>query len=314
VKLEAILSHLSQNITIVAMYSQPFSITAQTFSDLPSYLKKDSDGNTWVANALGGRETHSYLSGPVFDARGNLWLSDCAHGRIFRVTPTGEWDEISHYEGWPSALQFHPDGRLIIADARHGLLAMDVASRAITPLLTQHQNQRFKGVADLAISSDGNIYFTDAGQTGLQDPSGALFCLFGDGQLRRLASNLASPSGIAVMPDQRNVYVASTTDNAVYRITLFPHQEGQRTSRYIALSGGIGPCGLALDTESNLYVAHAGMGSVWVFDKRGEPKYRVESSRGDLVTHITISTSDTRQIFMTEAQTGCILQATLPFY
>ncbi len=296
------------------MYSQPFSITSQTFSDLPSYLKKESDGNTWVANELAGRETHSYLSGTIFDAQGNLWLTDCAHGRIFRVTPTGEWDEMAQYEGWPSALQFHPDGRLVIADARHGLLAMDVPSRVITPLLTHHHNQRFKGVADLNISDDGNIYFTDAGQTGLQDPSGGLFCLRADGQLRALATNLANPSGVVVSPDQGTAYVAVAAENAVYRITLFANLEAQRTANYLSLSGGSGPRGLALDTESCLYVAHLGMGSVWVFDKRGEPKYRVESSRGDWITHVAISTTDTRQIFMTEAQTGCILQATLPFY
>lgn len=296
------------------MYSQPFSITSQTFTDLPSYLKKESDGNTWVANELAGRETHSYLGGTVFDAQGNLWVTDCAHGRIFRITPTGEWDEIAHYEGWPTAVQFHPDGRLIIADARHGLLAMDVPSRAIAPLLTHHHNQRFKGLADLAISQDGNIYFTDAGQTGLHDPTGGLYCLRADGQLRSLATNLANPSGVVVSADQALVYVAAAADNAVYRIELFTNLEAQRISRYQALSGGQGPRGLALDTESNLYVAHRGMGSVWVFDKRGEPKYRVESSRGDWVTHVAISTTDTRQIFVTEAQTGCILQTTLPYY
>ena len=296
------------------MYSQPFSITSQTFSDLPSHLKKDSEGNTWVANALAGRETHSYLSGAVFDQQGLLWLTDCAHGRIFRVTPTGEWDEIAQYEGWPGALQFHPDGRLIIADARHGLLAMHVTSRAITPLLTHHHNQRFKGVADLSIAQDGNVYFTDAGQTSLQDPSGGLYCLKHDGQLRTIATNLPSPSGVVVSPDQSTIYVAAAADNAIYRIALFANLEASHTSRYIALSGGAGPRGMALDTESNLYVAHCGMGSVWVFDKRGEPKYRVESSRGDWTTHIAISTTDTRQVFLTEAQTGCILQTTLPYY
>ena len=296
------------------MYNQPFSITAQTFSDLPSYLKLDSTGNTWVANEFGEREIPSYLSGATFDAQGLLWIADCAHGRIFRVTQTGEWDQIAHYEGWPSALQFHPDGRLIIADARHGLLAMDVATRAIAPLLTHHHNQRFKGLADLAISSDGNIYFTDAGHTGLQDATGSVYCLNADGKLHTIARNLAGPAGIVVSPDQSVIYVAAAADNAVYRINVNAQLEAQRTSRYLSLSGGTGPRGLALDTESNLYVAQRGMGATWVVDKRGEGKYRVESSRGDWVSHVAISTTNTQQIFMLEAQTGCVLEATLPFY
>jgi len=51
-----------------------------------------------------------------------------------------------------------------------------------------------------------------------------------------------------------------------------------------------------------------------VFDKRGEPKYRVDSSRGDWVTGLAIDPADPRTVLITEAQTGVVLKASLPMY
>ena len=296
-----------------AMFNAPLSLTTETAFELPAYLHESGAHNPWVEANLHGRDIHSFLEGPCFDAFGNLWLVDIPFGRIFRVTRTGEWDLIVKYDGWPNGLKFHPDGRLIIADYRHGLLALDVDTRKISPLVTHHLSQRFKGVNDLTIARNGDLYFTDQGQSGLHDASGGVYRLKADGTLQQLLSNIPSPNGLVLTDDQQFLLLAVTRDNAIWRVPLV---EGgvSKVGKFIQLSGGFGPDGLAIDHDDYLYVAHHGLGCVWQFDKRGEAKYRIDSSRGDWTTNLAIHPEHPNEIFITESQTGTVLKATLPMY
>ena len=295
------------------MFNAPLSLTTETAFELPSYLQESGAHNPWVEANLHGKDVHSFIVAPCLDSNGNLWVVDIPFGRIFRITPTGEWDLIIKYDGWPNGLKFHADGCLIIADARHGLLAMDVDSRLISPLLTHHLSQRFHGVADLAITTNGEIYFTDQGQSGLQEPNGAVFRLSEDGSVQKLLSGIPGPAGLVLSEDQHFLLVAVTGDNAIWRVPLV--ESGvSRVGKFIQFTGGFGPCGLALDHDNNLFVAHHGLGCVWQFDKRGEAKYRIDSSRGDWTKSVVIHPERPNEIYITESQTGSVLKATLPLY
>ena len=295
------------------MFNAPLSLTTETAFELPGYLHESGAHNSWVVANLHGRDVHSFLEGPCFDAQGNLWVVDIPFGRIFRITRTGEWDLIVKYDGWPNGLKFHPDGRLIIADYRHGLLALDVDSRKVSPLVTHHVSQRFKGVNDLTFARNGDLYFTDQGQTGLHDPTGAVYRLKNDGTLQQILANVPSPNGLVLSEDENFLFVAATRDNAVWRVPLVDGGVS-KVGKFIQLSGGFGPDGIALDHEQNLYVAHHGLGCVWQFDKRGEARYRIDSSRGDWTTNLAIHPEHPNEIYITESQTGTVLKATLPLY
>jgi gluconolactonase len=43
-------------------------------------------------------------------------------GRIFRISPKGEWELVTQYDGWPNGLKIHKDGCVFIADYKRGLL------------------------------------------------------------------------------------------------------------------------------------------------------------------------------------------------
>jgi gluconolactonase len=299
------------------MFSAPLSLTTDTHFELPSYLHEQGADNAWSHANMGGRDIHSYLVAPLFDATGNLWLCDTPFGRIFRVTPTGEWDLIIKYDGWPSGLRFHRDGRLFVADARHGILSLDINLRKLSPVVTHHLSQRFLGVNDLLFASNGDLYFTDPGQSGLHNAIGAVYRLKANGaefgECQQLIDNIPSPMGLALSVSEESLLIAAGNDNAIWRAPLV---EGgvSRVSKFIQLSGGVGPGGLAIDSDDNLYVAHHGLGAAWMFDKRGEAKYRIDSSRGDYTTALTTDPNDPRVVLMTESQTGTVLKASLPMY
>ena len=104
-----------------------------------------------------------------------------------------------------------------------------------------------------------------------------------------------------------------TRDNAIWRVPLV--ESGvSKVGKFIQLSGGTGPDGMTIDDDGNLYVAHHGLGCVWQFDNRGEPRYRIDSSRGDWTTNVAIHPERPNELFVTESQTGTILKVTLPLY
>ena len=58
---------------------------------------------------------------------------DIPYGRIFRIEGD-DWTLACRIsDGWPNGLKVQPDGILLAADYRHGLVRIDPASGAATP-------------------------------------------------------------------------------------------------------------------------------------------------------------------------------------
>ncbi|MGS4768161.1 SMP-30/gluconolactonase/LRE family protein, partial [Acinetobacter baumannii] len=81
---------------------------------------------------------------------------------------------------------------------------------AIEPLLETAFSESFKGLNDLHFADNGDLYFTDQGQSGIADPSGRVWRLRASGELQRLVANAPSPNGITLNKSNSQVYVAVT--------------------------------------------------------------------------------------------------------
>jgi gluconolactonase len=252
------------------------------------------------------------LEGPSFDRAGNLHVVDVAWGRIFLISPAGEVELLAEYDGEPNGLKIHRDGQIFIADFRHGILTLDANSGRVSPVLDRKQIPDFKGVNDLVFAENGDLYFTDQGMTGLQDPTGCVYRLRADGNLDRVIGGIPSPNGIALSRDQRTLFVNVTRDNAVWRAPLDAHGAAYKVGAFLRLSGGIGPDGLALDEEGGLAVAHLGLGTVWLFNAQGEPRARIRSCAGLATTNVAYGGPSGRRIYITESETGQVLMAEVP--
>jgi gluconolactonase len=233
---------------------------------------------------------------------------DIAFGLIYQINPQGSVKLLSEYDGEPNGLKIHQDGRIFVADHKNGLMLLDPQSGEIKPFIERYKTESFKGLNDLVFSKDGNLYFTDQGQTGLQDPTGRVFSLNTQGNLTCLLNNVASPNGIALNPEENFLYIAVTRANSIWRAMLLPDGSITRVGNFIQLSGGSGPDGLAVDQAGNLYVAHAGLGTVWKFSPQGEPLLRIHSCAGKMTTNLAFGGKDNQDLFITESETGSILR------
>jgi gluconolactonase len=288
------------------------AIGSEVFTELPARFRRDGERSEWADANRGGQAVASFLEGPSFDRAGNLWVTDIPFGRIFRISPAGEWTLVAEYDGWPNGLKIHRDGRIFVTDYRRGIVVVDPATGRVSPFLASRYSEGFLGVNDLVFASNADLYFTDQGQTGLHDPRGRVYRYTADGRLTCLIDTVPSPNGIVLAPDEKALFVAVTRGNAVWRGPLQADGALTKVGAFAHLFGPSGPDGLAMDEEGSLAVAHAGQGCVWLFDRKGVPTHRVVSCRGDFVTNVAYGGPDRRTLYMTESQTGSILVATMP--
>lgn len=295
------------------MYTPPEEIKTEVFARLPDKFRRKDPENAWSLVNRRGLVADSFLEGPSFGRDGNLYIVDIPYGRIFRISPAGEFTLVAEYDGEPNGLKFARDGRIVITDYRHGLMTLDPAGGKVTPMLERRWSERFKGVNDLVFASNGDIYFTDQGQTGIHDPTGRVYRLRVDGALDQIVSNVPSPNGLVLNGSEHILYVAATRGNAIWRIPLMPDGTASKVGIFIQLSGSLGgPDGLAMDEQDNLAIAHAGLGTVWIFSRLGEPLYRVRSCQGLATTNVAYGGSDNKNLYITESESGCVLVARVP--
>ena len=295
------------------MYAPPQTIEPEIFARVPDSFRRKDPGNAWAMANRRGIAAESFLEGPSFDRAGNLYVTDIPYGRIFRVSPAGEFTLVAEYDGEPNGLKIAKDGRIFITDYKHGIMELDPNSGQVTSILDRRWSERFKGVNDLVFASNGVVYFTAQGQTGQHDPTGRVYRLTASGRLELIVDTVPSPNGIVLNKDEHILYVAVTRGNCVWRVPLMPDGSASKVGVFVQLSGGLGgPDGLAMDDDDNLAIAHAGLGTVWLFSRLGEPLYRVKSCAGLATTNLAYGGPDRKSLYITESETGTILVAKMP--
>ncbi|HEU0081956.1 MAG TPA: SMP-30/gluconolactonase/LRE family protein [Bradyrhizobium sp.] len=287
----------------------PLLIETQVFSAMPDAFRRKDVRSVWADANRPGVATDCFIEGPSFDADGNLYIVDIPFGRIFRIAPDGAWSLVVEYDGWPNGLKIGADGRILVADYRHGIMQLNPAAGKMQPVLTARNSESFKGCNDLHIASNGDIYFTDQGQTGLHDPTGRVYRLTTDGKLDCLIETGVSPNGLVLDPTETVLFVAMTRDNAVWRLPLMKDGNVTKVGRFCALFGTSGPDGLAMDAKGRLFVAHASLGHVFVFAPNGELLARIKSCAGSSCTNVAIGGAGRNRLYITESASGAVLVA-----
>lgn len=282
----------------------------EPYASLPREFRK-SRPSAWALANRPGAAVDSFLEGPVFDRDGNLYVTDIPFGRIFRIDREKRWSLVAEYDGEPNGLKFAAADTLLIADYKNGLLSLHLPSGRIAPLLERRNTERFKGINDLTFDGQGNLYFTDQGQTGMHDPTGRVYRLRKDGGLDMLLTNVPSPNGLVLDLSGHILYVAATRGNCVWRVPLQPDGSASKVGIFFSTNGPSGPDGLALDSLGRLIVANPGLGRVWVLDEYAQPELILEGTRGALLTNVAFGGEGGRRLFVTDSGSGSILCADL---
>ena len=287
----------------------PKPIETEIFSAMPDHFRRKGVATEWADANRRGQPTDCFIEGPSFDADGNLYIVDIPFGRIFRISPEGQWSLVAEYEGWPNGLKIGKDGRILVADYRRGVLELDTTAGRMHTVLASRNSESFRGCNDLHLASNGDIYFTDQGQTGLHDPTGRVYRLAPNGRLDCLIDTGISPNGLVLDPEEAVLFVAMTRDNAVWRLPFMKDGSVSKVGRFCSLFGPSGPDGMTMDGAGRLFVAHASLGHVFVFAPNGECIARIKSCAGTTCTNVAIGGARSDRLYITESTSGSVLVA-----
>jgi gluconolactonase len=286
----------------------PKLIPTQVFSAMPDEFRRKVR-TEWADANRPGAMTDCFIEGPSFDASGNLYIVDIPFGRIFKVSPDRKWSLVVEYDGWPNGLKISRDGRILVADYRHGIMELDARAGRMQKILTSRNSESFRGCNDLHIAGNGDTYFTDQGQTGLHDPTGRVYRLSTSGRLDCLIDTGISPNGLVLDPAEAVLFVAMTRDNAVWRMPFMKDGSVSKVGRFCSMFGPSGPDGMTMHKDGRLFVAHASLGHVFVFAPNGECIARIKSCAGQSCTNVAIGGAKRDRLYITESVTGTVLVA-----
>jgi sugar lactone lactonase YvrE len=169
----------------------------------------------------------------LVDEEGRL-LTGVDDGRILRLSDEGRRIEVvADTGGRPLGLELFGDGRLLVCDARAGLLVVDPATGSVEPKVTGGSITASKPLNlcnNAAVARDGTVFFTDSTQRfGLENFMADLLEHSGTGRLLRrdvsgevteLLDGLQFANGVALAADESYVAVAETGSYQIRRVWL----------------------------------------------------------------------------------------------
>lgn len=215
----------------------------------------------------------TFTEGPVwFEGIDTLFFSDFSLGnptigRILTYTPGGDCEEFIANAG-TNGLAIAPDGNLL--GCRHSdqtLTIFDLMTREPTVLIADNAGASFNSPNDVAVRSDGNLYFTDPtfllgnrpselpARAYRRDPSGALSVIDANG----------NTNGIMLSPDETLLYLSRPGGQS--NTIVFDVDASGAVSNPTPFVN-FGSDGMAMDCAGNLYITQGG---VRIFNPEGEP-------------------------------------------
>ena len=160
-------------------------------------------------------------------------------GGIFRVSHDGSHvDRVAQTGGRPLGIEIDLDGRLLVCDAKRGLLRVDTASGAVEQVTDSVAGTPMRFCNNAAVASDGTIWFSDSstrfGIDRWKDDfvqntrTGRLLRLDTDGSVHVVLDGLAFANGVALSRGEDFVCVAETGARTVVRRWLTGDRAGMR--------------------------------------------------------------------------------------
>ena len=228
--------------------------------------------NTQVEKVAGGFE---FTEGPLWHPDGFLLFSDIPANTIYKWQPEQKTEIFRQPSGNANGNTLDRSGRLITAEHGNRRISLTKKNGEIVTLASHYQEKRLNSPNDLAVKSDGSIYFTDPpyGIKSEQEELGfyGVYRLAPDGTLTLLVDDFVRPNGIALSPDETKLYVNDSEKGHIRVFDLKPDgmiENGKLFAELKPPSAEGAADGMKVDIKGNVY--STGPGGVWIFSPKGD--------------------------------------------
>jgi gluconolactonase len=169
-------------------------------------------------------------------------------------------------------------GRIVFVAMGSGQVVRREADGKLAVLADKYEGHHLNAPNDLAIKSNGDIYFTDiranTKSSDFSPPEGVAHTgvyRLKDGQLTLLTKDLDAPNGIAFSPDEKVLYVNDIRAKKVWRYDVKADGTVENARIFIDMNSdsrpGL-PDGMKVDKQGNVW--DAGPGGIWIITPAGK--------------------------------------------
>jgi len=257
-----------------------------------------------VVKLAGGMK---FVEGPVWlAAQKKLVFSDIPNSKLMQWKD-GEGLTVFRVSEQANGNILDLQGRLISCQHAGRNLVRIEADGKITVLADKVDGKRFNSPNDVAVRSDGTLWFTDPpwGLAGAGElPGHFVFKLDpATGKVEAVIKDLAMPNGIVFSPDESRLYVADTGGHKKHPDPAFHKLPGGVHCYEVGKDGTLGKKlftipegsdGMKVDEKGNLYTTH---GKVCVYTPDGKLIERIEVPEGP--ANLCFGGDDGRTLFIT---------------
>jgi sugar lactone lactonase YvrE len=189
---------------------------------------------------------------------GRIWFSDWGANQVIALDPGGSHEVVVTVPSLPMCIDFLPNGRLLVVDSAQRRLLR----REPDGSLVQHAD--LSGISekpwnDIVADDRGNAYVNTIGFDfpGGEFAPGLVVLVTPEGNVKRVAGDLAFPNGMAITPDGATLVVAESYAN---RLTAYDigSDGGLANRRIWAETPGDHPDGICMDAEGAVWYADVG--------------------------------------------------------
>jgi sugar lactone lactonase YvrE/predicted esterase len=203
-------------------------------------------GEDWelVSEGLG------FSEGTAANAAGEVFFQDIPNSKTYKVGLDGKVTTLALDAKRASGTCFGPDGkRYVAAGATRQILSYDAHEKATLVADSLKGN-------DIVVASNGNIYVTSP--DGSERP-GKLYLIRPNGTIKEIDAGIKFPNGVALTPDQSQLYVTESASHWVWLYTILPDGTLGNKQRYGWLhvpdnEENAWPDGIKCDRDGRVYV------------------------------------------------------------
>lgn len=225
------------------------------WKDWPQPITPGTSKNQLLSDILipgGGWELvgqgYTFTEGTATNAAGDVFFQDIPNGKTYRVGGDGKPIPLAIDSKKASGTCFGSDGRRYTCTGSHEILAYTPAGDVT--LITDNISGN-----DLVVAHNGNIYVTSP--DGSEKP-GKIILVTPKGEKKVVDEGVKFPNGIALTPDQTQLFVTESASHWIWLYTVLPDGTLTNKQRYGWLQvpdnqENAWPDGLRCDTAGRVY-------------------------------------------------------------
>ncbi|MEM7135793.1 MAG: SMP-30/gluconolactonase/LRE family protein [Myxococcota bacterium] len=245
----------------------------------------------------------TFTEGPTWRTDDStLLFSDIPANTIYVLTPPSDVAVFRGASDNANGLDSDLDGLLLAAEHGTRRLSRTLADGTIVDVASVYMGDPLNSPNDIAVRSDGTIYFTDP-PYGINPNTeqvlefNGVFRVAPNGDLTAEWEGATStrPNGLVLSPDENTLYVADTTGDMAMAFDVA--SDGALSGERVFVDDLTGPDGMAIDANGNLFITDRR--GVRVYDPDGNLWGTIELADNRVPANCAFGGDDARALYIT---------------